>query len=168
MNSLADLYPGAIGRQHPYGNLQPLPGLVDYRYRAISPLRLAKDLNGGPTERMERIEDLHLTVFRAQGIVGVGVCILISTASFPPAVSIQATLTGFILSIPSSSLSRSSAASFAASFSISSNAYPVSVDPTSLPPSCTRCYNMIGWSMPSPLLADLLTCCAILAATLTA
>jgi hypothetical protein len=82
MNSLADLYPGAIGRQHPYGNLQPLPGSVDYRYRAISPLRLAKDLNGGPTERMERIEDLHLSVFRAQGIVGVGVIILTSTASF--------------------------------------------------------------------------------------
>jgi hypothetical protein len=27
---------------------------------------------------------------------------------------------------------------------------------------------MIGWSMPSPLLEDLLTSCAILAATLTA
>src|SRR5580692_520115 len=83
MNLLADLYPGAIGRQHPYGNLQPLPGSVDYRYRAISPLRLAKDLNGGPTERMERIEDLHLSVFRAQGIVGVGAFILTFTTSFP-------------------------------------------------------------------------------------
>jgi Putative transposase len=116
MNSLADLYPAAIGRQHPYGNLQPLPGLIDDRYRAISPLRLANDLNGGPTERVERIEDLNLSVFRAQGIVGVGVCILISTASFPLAASTQATLTGFILNIPSSSPSRSSAASSAGKF----------------------------------------------------
>ena len=168
MNSLADLYPAAIGRQHPYGNLQPLPGLVDDRHRAISPLRLAKDLNGGPIERVKRIEDLDLSVFRAQGIVGVGVCILISTASFPPAVSIQATLAGFILSIPSSSPSRSLVASFAASFLISFNAYPISLDPTSLPPSCTRCYSMIGWSMPSPLLADLLMSCAISAAIHTA
>jgi hypothetical protein len=82
MNSLADLYPDAVGRQHPYGNLQPLPGLVDDRHRAISPLRLAKDLNGGPIERVKRIEDLDPSVFRAQGIVGVGVFILTSTASF--------------------------------------------------------------------------------------
>src|SRR5580658_8234231 len=100
MNSLADLYPAAIGRQHPYGNLQPLPGLVDDRHRAISPLRLAKDLNGGPIERVKRIEDLDLSVFRAQGIVGVGVYILIFTASFLPAVSIQPTPTGFTPNIP--------------------------------------------------------------------
>jgi hypothetical protein len=144
MNSLADLYSDAIGRQHPYGNLQPLPGLVDDRHRAISALRLAKDLNGGPIERVKRIENLDLSVFRAQGIVGVGVCILISTASFPPAVSTQATAAGFFPSIPSSFPSRSSAASSAASFSTSCNGYPVSVDPTFLQPSCTRCYSMTG------------------------
>jgi hypothetical protein len=73
MNSLADPYPAAVGRQHPYGNLQPLPGVVDDRNRAISPLWLAKDLNGGPIERVKRIEHLDLSVFRTQGIVGVGV-----------------------------------------------------------------------------------------------
>ena len=83
---------------------------------------------------MEGIENLDFGRFRTQGTVGVGVCILISTASFPPAASIRATLTGFILNIPSSSPSRSSAASSAASFSISCSEYPVSVDPTSLPP----------------------------------
>ncbi len=89
MNSLADLYPAAIRRQHPHWNLQPLPGLVDDRHRAISTLRLAKDLNGGTVERVERIEDLDLSVFRAQGIVGVGVTTRISTASFPAAVCRQ-------------------------------------------------------------------------------
>jgi hypothetical protein len=68
MNSLADLYPAAIGREHPYGNLQPLPRLVDDRHRAISPLRPAKDLNGGPIERVKRIENLDLSVFRTQGL----------------------------------------------------------------------------------------------------
>jgi hypothetical protein len=70
MNSLADPYPAAVGRQHPYGNLQPLPGVADDRNRAISLLRLAKGLNGGPKERVKRIEDLDLSAFRTQGIVG--------------------------------------------------------------------------------------------------
>jgi len=80
MNSLADLYPAAIGRQHPYGYFQPLPGLVDDRHRVISPLGLAKDLNGGTVERVERIEDMDLSIFHAQGIVSVGVFIPMSTA----------------------------------------------------------------------------------------
>jgi hypothetical protein len=88
---------------------------------------------------MEGIENLDFGRFRTQGTVGAGVFIRIYTASFPPAASIQATLTGFILNIPSSSPSRSSAASSAASFSTSFNGYPVSLDPTSLQPSCTRC-----------------------------
>ena len=94
MNSLADPYPAAIGRQHPYGNLQPLPGVVDDRNRAISPLRLAKDLNGGPIERVKRIENLDLSVFRTQGIVGVGVIIPMSTASPPRAASLPTTHAG--------------------------------------------------------------------------
>jgi hypothetical protein len=57
--------------------------VVDDRYRAISPLRLAKDLNSGPIERVERIEDLDLSVFRAQGIVDVGVLMPTSITSFP-------------------------------------------------------------------------------------
>jgi hypothetical protein len=83
MNTLADPYPAAVGRQHPYGNLQPLPGVVDDRNRAISPLWLAKDLNGGPIERVKRIEHLDLSVFRTQGIVGVGVIMPTSITSFP-------------------------------------------------------------------------------------
>ena len=103
MNSLADLYPAAIGRQHPYGNLQPLPRLVDDRYRAISPLRLAKDLNGGPIERVKRIENLDLSVFRTQGIVGVDVIIPMFTASPPPpAASLPITCAGSRLVIRSS------------------------------------------------------------------
>jgi hypothetical protein len=139
MNSLADLYPPAIGRQHPYGNLQPLPGWVDDRHRAICKLRLTKDLKVDTMERVKRIEDLDLSVFRAQGIVGVGVCTLISTASFPLEVLTLATPAGFIPSIPSFSQSMSSAVSFAASFSTSSNECRVHVGPSSLQPSCRRC-----------------------------
>ena len=102
MNSLADLYPAAIRRQHPYGNLQPLPGVVDDRNRAISTLRPAQDLNGGPIERMKRIEDLDLSVFRTQGIVGVGVIIPTFTASPPLAVSLPTTRAGSRLAIRSS------------------------------------------------------------------
>lgn len=36
-------------------------------------------------EGVERIEDLDLSIFRAQGIVGVGVFTPMSTVSFPPA-----------------------------------------------------------------------------------
>jgi hypothetical protein len=113
MNSLADLYPAAIGRQHPYGNLQPLPRLVDDRHRAISPLRPAQDLNGGPIERMKRIEDLDLSVFRTQGIVGVGVIIPMSTACSPPAALLRTTPAGSSPAAPFSP-SRSSAACSAA------------------------------------------------------
>jgi hypothetical protein len=102
MNSLADLYPTAIRRQHPHGNLQPPPGVVDDRYRAISPLRLAKDLNSGPIERVKRIEDLDLSVFRTQGIVGVDVIIPMSTAWPPRVASPLITCTGSRLVIRSS------------------------------------------------------------------
>src|SRR5260370_11105218 len=111
MNSLADSYPAAVGRQHPYGNLQPLPGLVDDRHRPISPLRLAKDLNGGPIERVKRIENLDLSVFRTPGIVGVGVLTRISIALCPAAVCRRSTPVGFLHPLTSSCPSRSSAVS---------------------------------------------------------
>jgi hypothetical protein len=85
MSLLADHYLGGFWREHPYGNLQPLPTPVNDRHRAVFPFRSAKDLNGSTLERMKRIEDLDLTIFWTQGIVGVGVCIPTSTASFPPA-----------------------------------------------------------------------------------
>ena len=117
MNLLADLYPAALRRQHPYGNLQPFPGLVDDRHRAISPLRLTKDLKADTVERVERIEDLNLSVFRAQGIVGVGVSTRMSTVSSPPEDSPPTTSAGST-PIPASCCPfRCSAASFATSSS---------------------------------------------------
>src|SRR5260370_27165979 len=125
MNSLADPYPAAVERQHPYGNLQPLPGVVDDRNRAISPLRLAKDLNGGPIERVKRIENLDLSVFRTQGIVGVDVLIPMSTTSFPPAASLPTAPDGSIprraSSFPSRHLADASAASSGQGFVNSSS-----------------------------------------------
>src|SRR5664280_659422 len=79
MNPFTDHYPGGFRRQHPYGNLQPLPGPVNNRHRALSSLRSAK-ANGGTVERVERIEDLDFNVFCTQGTVGVGVIILMCTA----------------------------------------------------------------------------------------
>jgi hypothetical protein len=58
-------FPLALINGIPYGNLQPLPGVVDDRYRAISLLRLAKGLNGGPIERVKRIPNANHYVFRS-------------------------------------------------------------------------------------------------------
>ncbi len=102
MNFIADLDRGAIRQQHPHGDLQPFSASIDDRDRAISPLGPAEDLKGGTMKRMERIEDLNLVALREQGIVGADVCILTSTASFPPAVSTQTTRAGFIRSMLSS------------------------------------------------------------------
>jgi hypothetical protein len=51
-------------------------------------------------QRMEGIENLDFGRFRTQGTVGVGVYILISTASFLPAASIQPAPTGCTQGIP--------------------------------------------------------------------
>jgi hypothetical protein len=95
MSLLADHYLGGFWREHPYGNLQPLPTPVNDRHRAVFPFRSAKDLNGSTLERMKRIEDLDLTIFWTQGIVGVGVCIPTFTVSFPRAVSLTIIVAGF-------------------------------------------------------------------------
>ena len=94
MNPFTDHYPGGFRRQHPYGNLQPFPGPVNNRHRAISSLRSAKNLNRCTMERVERIEDLDLGVFCTQGTVGVGVFIPMSTVSSPPVDSRWITPTG--------------------------------------------------------------------------
>ena len=83
MNPFTDHYSGGFRRQHPYGNLQPLPGTINDRHRALSSLRSAKDLNGSIVERVERIEDLDFSVFCTQGTVGVGVDTRTSTVSCP-------------------------------------------------------------------------------------
>jgi hypothetical protein len=102
MSLLADHYLGGFWREHPYGNLQPLPTPVNDRHRAVFPFRSAKDLNGSTLERMKRIENLDLTIFWTQGIGGVGVLILTSTVSFPPVDSRSTIPSGFIPAIPSS------------------------------------------------------------------
>ena len=83
MDPFTDRYPGGFRRQHPYGNLQPLPSSVNNRHRALSALRSAKDPNGSIVERVERIENLDFSVFCTQGTVGVGVDTRTSTVSYP-------------------------------------------------------------------------------------
>jgi hypothetical protein len=118
MSLLADHYLGGFWREHPYGNLQPLPTPVNDRHRAVFPFRSAKDLNGSTLERMKRIEDLDLTIFWTQGIVDVGVFIPMSTVSFPRADSPAITPTGFDPTHASSFPSRYCGACFVVSSSL--------------------------------------------------
>jgi hypothetical protein len=117
MSLLADHYLGGFWREHPYGNLQPLPTPVNDRHRAVFPFRSAKDLNGSTLERMKRIEDLDLTIFWPQGIVGVGVTTRTSIAQSQPEVSPPITAAGFILATTSYYRATYSAVSSAASSS---------------------------------------------------
>ena len=73
----------AVRSQHPKGNLQSPAGCVKDRDRSISPLRPAKNLKSSAAERMERVEDLDVRAFCAQGIVRVGALTLTSTVSSP-------------------------------------------------------------------------------------
>ena len=75
MRSLRDLDLGALWQQHPDGNLQSPPSWVHDTDRPISPLRIAKDLQGSTTKRVKGVEDLNIRITRAQGIVGVGAII---------------------------------------------------------------------------------------------
>jgi hypothetical protein len=79
MRLLRDLDFGAFGQQHPDGNLQSPPGWVHDTNRPVSPLRSAKDLQASTTKRVKGVEDLNIGITRAQGIVGVGAIIRIST-----------------------------------------------------------------------------------------
>ena len=80
MRSLRDLHLGAFRQQHPHRNLQTPPRWVDDRDRAVSPLRSADDLKSSAMERVERIEDLDVRGFCAQGIVGADAIIRTFTA----------------------------------------------------------------------------------------
>ena len=79
MRSLRDLDLGALWQQHPNGNLQSPPGWVNDTNRPVSPLRSAKDLQASTTKRVKGVEDLNIRITRAQGIVGVGAAIRMST-----------------------------------------------------------------------------------------
>ena len=70
---------GALRQQHPDGNLQSSPGWIHDTDRPISSLRSAKDLQGSTMKRMKGVEDLNIGMIRAQGIVGVGPTIRMST-----------------------------------------------------------------------------------------
>src|SRR5438445_12328241 len=82
---MLDLDHGALGQQHPDVNLLSPPGWVRDTDRPISPLRAAKDLQGSTTKRVKGVEDLNIRITRAQGIVGVGAIIPMSTVSCPVA-----------------------------------------------------------------------------------
>jgi hypothetical protein len=88
-------------------------------------------------------------------------CILISTASFPPAVSTQATPAGFIPSIPSSSPSKILSRVFRGKFLDLLQRIPRHRRPDF---SSTLVHTLLhhDWvAMQSPLLVNLATCCAI-------
>jgi hypothetical protein len=72
-----DLGLGALRQQHPDGNLQSPPGWIHDTDRPTVALWSAKDLQESTLKRMEGVEDLNM--IRAQGIVGVGATIPIST-----------------------------------------------------------------------------------------
>lgn len=94
MRSLRDLDLRAIRRQHPDRNLQSPARWVDDRDRTISASRSAEDLKGNAIQWVKGVEDLDIRIFRAQGIVGVGVIIRTFIALFQPAGCRLITLTG--------------------------------------------------------------------------
>src|SRR5215831_15761148 len=178
MSLLADHYLGGFRRKHPYGNLQPLATPVNNRHRAVFPFRSAKDLNGSTLERMKRIEDLDFTIFWTQGIVGVGVFIPMSTASFPPVGSPPITPAGFdpihASSFPLLYCGACFLASSSPPWSLPSNTvhctWPENSHrlpiPSSSLPGCVRCSAKIASSTPNHPSADPSTSCSISAATL--
>jgi hypothetical protein len=85
VRSFSDRDLGAFWQQHPDWNFQPLPDWVHDTDRATSSLRSSKDLQGNTMERVKGVEDLNVRIVRAQGIVGVGVIILMPTSSFQAA-----------------------------------------------------------------------------------
>src|SRR6266849_2459678 len=102
MRSLRDLYLSAIRQQHPDRNFQSLPRWIGDSDSSISPLRSAEDLKSSAVKWVERIEDLDVRAFRAQGIVSVGATIPISTAWSQLGESRRTVLAGY-LAAPSSS-----------------------------------------------------------------
>ena len=75
----------AVGRQHPYRNLETFPNWIDYRDRTVAPFGTTNDLQNSATKRMKRIVNLDVRIFYAQGIVSADGITRMFTASFPPA-----------------------------------------------------------------------------------
>lgn len=76
----------ALGRQHPYGNLETLPHCIHDRDRTVAPPRTTNDLQNSAPKRMKRIVNLDVRIFCAQGIVSADGIIRTYTASFHPVV----------------------------------------------------------------------------------
>jgi hypothetical protein len=89
MRALRNFYLGGFRQQHPHRNLQPSPRWVDDGDRAVPSLRSSDDLKGSAMERVERIKNLNVRRFCAQGIASADGTIPMSTVSFPPAASLQ-------------------------------------------------------------------------------
>ena len=64
---------GALGRQHPYRNLETLPKWIHNSDRTVTALGTTNDLQKGATKRMKPIVNLDVRIFRAQGIVSADV-----------------------------------------------------------------------------------------------
>src|SRR6202040_2806793 len=73
---------GTLRQQHPDGNLQSPPGWIHDTDRPISSLRSAKNPQGNTMTRVKGVEDLNICIIGAQGIVGVGATIRMSTWSY--------------------------------------------------------------------------------------
>jgi hypothetical protein len=93
---LRDLYFSAIRQEHPDRNFQSSPRRINDSNRSISPLRSAKDLKGSTMERVEWVENLDVRTFCAQGTVGVGAIIPMSTVSCQPVACLPTGLDGFL------------------------------------------------------------------------
>ena len=164
MRSLRGLDLRAIRRQHPDRNLQSPSRWVNDTDRTISPLRSAEDLKGHAMEWVKGVEDLDIRIFRAQGIVGVGVFIHMFIASFQPAVSPQTARVGYVHGIrfflPVKVLSRvfrgKFVAGFEAAFTDATNfafygsSSHLWLIRSSFAVFLGGCFGKTGWSMPNP------------------
>jgi hypothetical protein len=80
---VGDCHGCAIRQQHPNWDLQPLAALISDADRTVSAFRSANNLKSHAVERMERIENLDVCCFCAQGILRAGVFIRICIVSCP-------------------------------------------------------------------------------------
>src|SRR4051794_35351562 len=76
----------ALGRQHPYRNLETLASGIHDRDRAVATFGTTNDLQNGAVKRMESIVNLNVRIFCSQGIVSADGSIPMSIVWFRRAV----------------------------------------------------------------------------------
>ena len=86
---IVDLDVSAGRRQHPNRDLQPTTARPHDSDCTITGFRSADDPQGTAMQWVKRIENLNVSRFRTQGIVGAAVFTLMSTASFRPEASLR-------------------------------------------------------------------------------